>query len=301
MFDERIQTSTDTLDNAATVQEKCPQWYNAMQDVALGQGWSKERAAKLFGQAIAFEPSYYYDYNQYTNYLLPKWYGKEGEAEQFADAISSHIGGKAGSIIYFEIAAKLGCHCSNESLLPNMSREKIQQGMRQWKKLMVLLPLVLNEFAYMAVKMRDAETAQKLLQRIGDDWDKETWRTRKYFDRCKAWASYAVEMSQRMKSAESLVEANMQTAAGRQYDGQIAKEFAEKFADVMQQCAQSAGDDLANFDFFVEVNPSGRIQQALPSRATALSHCLLPRLYSTIFAAPPKPEYWVKIQMNIEQ
>ena len=31
--------------------------YNSMQDVALGQAWSKERAAKLFGQAIAFEPS----------------------------------------------------------------------------------------------------------------------------------------------------------------------------------------------------------------------------------------------------
>jgi len=117
----------------------------------------------------------------------------------------------------------------------------------------------------------------------------------------KAWASYAAEMSLRMKSAESLVAASMQTTAGREYDGQIAKEFAEKFADVMQQCVQSAGDDLARFDFFVEVNPSGRIQQVLPSRATAVSHCLLPRLYSTTFAAPPKPEYWVKIQMNIGQ
>ena len=117
----------------------------------------------------------------------------------------------------------------------------------------------------------------------------------------KAWASYAPEMSLRMKSAESLVAASMQTTAGREYDGQIAKEFAEKFADVMQQCVQSAGDDLARFDFFVEVNPSGRIQQVLPSRATAVSHCLLPRLYSTTFAAPPKPEYWVKIQMNIGQ
>ena len=32
-----------------------------------------------------------------------------------------------------------------------------------------------------------------------------------------------------MKSAESLVAANMQTTAGREYEGQIAKEFAEKF------------------------------------------------------------------------
>lgn len=55
----------------------------------------------------------------------------------------------------------------------------------------------------------------------------------------KAWASYAAEMLLRMKSAESLVAANMQTTPGREYEGQIAKEFAEKFADVMQQCVQS--------------------------------------------------------------
>src|ERR1041385_1857811 len=62
LFEERIAMAKATLDEAADLKEKCPQWYNSMQSVALGQAWSKAQAAKLFEEAIAFEPGYYYFY-----------------------------------------------------------------------------------------------------------------------------------------------------------------------------------------------------------------------------------------------
>jgi len=298
-FDEGIKLAKTTLEEAASLKEKCPQWFNAMQSVALAQGWSKVQASKLLEQAIAFEPSYYYYYNQFANYLLPKWYGEEGETEQFADAISSRIGGKEGSIIYFEIAARIGCHCSNEDLLPKMSWEKMQQGYAALEKEYGTSSHTLNLFAYMAVKMMDAQVAQQTFAQIGDNWEKETWRSRSYFEQSKAWASQAVKSSEQVKAAALVVEANLQTPEGQKYDREIAKEFSEKFVSAMQQCVERAGNDLGSFDLFVRVGASGGVQQVLSSRPTAVSHCLFPSVYAATFTPPPTPEYWIKIGMNI--
>jgi len=160
LFEERASLAKTTLDEAFVLKEKCPQWYNSMQSVALAQGWSKARMAKLFEEAIAFEPAYYYYYyyyyySQYANYLLPKWYGEEGETEQFADTMSSRIGGKEGSVIYFKIAVSSGCHCSNDNLLQKMSWQKMQQGYDAVTELYGASQLVSNQFAYMAIKMNE--------------------------------------------------------------------------------------------------------------------------------------------------
>jgi hypothetical protein len=299
LFDERAELAKTTLDDAAALKEKCPQWYNVMQIVALAQGWSKAQAARLFEHAIAFEPTFHYYYQAYAKYLLPKWYGEEGDSEQFADAISSRIGGKQGSIIYFEIAAGVGCHCSNETLLQHMSWTKMQQGYAALEELYGTSPLRLNQFAYMAVKMRDAGVAQPVFARIGENWDKETWRTEKYFDDCKAWIARMAAVSNQIRMASSAVETNLQTKEGRQYDGQIAKEFGDKFAAAMQQCVETAGNDLGSFDFLVQLRSEGAVQQVFASRPTPVSQCLFPKLLSSTFAPPPKPLYWVKIGMNI--
>jgi hypothetical protein len=73
--------AASTLADAAKLREKCPYWYEAMQVVALNQGWNKSEARELMEQAAAFEPGFYHFYREYANFVLPKWYGETGKRE----------------------------------------------------------------------------------------------------------------------------------------------------------------------------------------------------------------------------
>jgi len=147
--------------------------------------------------------------------------------------------------------------------------------------------------------MKDAEVAQKMFERIGDNWDKETWRTRKYFDQCKVWAAYATKISQEIKAASLIVDQNLQTEEGREYDGKIGEEFAAKFADTMRKCVQETGRNLSNFDLLLQFGSRGQVETILSSHTSAVGPCLYGKLRETTFSSPPKPEYWVKIEMEI--
>jgi hypothetical protein len=81
------------------------------QQIALAQNWDKQQARELFDQATAFAPRFYHFYREYANFLLPKWYGEEGETQAFAEEASSHLPDPDGSILYFEIASLLACQC----------------------------------------------------------------------------------------------------------------------------------------------------------------------------------------------
>jgi hypothetical protein len=50
----------------------------------------------LVDQALAAEPGYYYFAVAEANYLLPKWYGKPGDTEQFAARAADQVGGADG-------------------------------------------------------------------------------------------------------------------------------------------------------------------------------------------------------------
>ena len=75
-FEKYAAMAKTTLVDAAKLPEKSPNWYSAMQQVAQAEGWSRDDEKELFDQAIAFEPSYYYFYQNHAGNILPKWYGE---------------------------------------------------------------------------------------------------------------------------------------------------------------------------------------------------------------------------------
>jgi hypothetical protein len=178
------------LKEAAALPEKCPYWYEAMMQLAIAQGWSKAQAKTLVEESYSFEPSFYHVYREYANYLQPKWYGSEGEAEAFAEAISRRIGGEEGAFVYFEIATVLNCHsCGNISTPANLSWGKINDGYVALEHLYGTSNLKMNRFAFITVTFRDKSAARETFSRIGDDWNREVWRSRERFEAAKAWAS----------------------------------------------------------------------------------------------------------------
>lgn len=181
-YQEQVRTAHKVLDDAAKLSEKCPEWFAAMQQVALNEGWDKVRAEKLLASAVAQEPEYYHVYRYHANYLRPQWYGEEGEVEAWADTVRTTVGGSYGAFLYFEIASLLNCGCQmTEPYLKRMSWPEIKAGYAALKSLYGDNKLKRNRFAYMATKAGDNEAARRAFGEIGNDWDDSVWGNWDFF------------------------------------------------------------------------------------------------------------------------
>jgi hypothetical protein len=189
-YGQRSGVALSTLKEASTLPDKCPYWYEAMMQVAVAEGWSKSRTKALVEESFSFDPSFYHVYREYANYLQPKWYGSEGEAEAFAETISQRIGGEEGSFVYFEIATVLNCtSCGNTANPANLSWPKIKAGYSALEHLYGTSRLKMNRFAFLAVMFRDQSAAKEVFAHIGDSWDQGVWTNRERFEAAKAWAA----------------------------------------------------------------------------------------------------------------
>lgn len=300
LFEERTALALSTLMQVAEPRPNCPEWYHAMQLVALMQGWDRSKVEALLKEAVASEPLYHYFYREHANYLLPKWHGGEGDAEKFAQAAANRIGGKAGDSIYADVAASLMCNCLNESDFSKLSWPRVKSGFEALKEMYGWSRPRQNQLAYMAFKAGDAPFASQLLGEIGDDWDPEVWHTKKWFDQAKEWASMRPARSDEVAEAQAAVEANMQTAAGQKYDEVIAAEFPQKYADAMRTCVEAESSNLGNFDILLQVGTSGLVQRVLTSPLSPVGSCLTPKLDRGVFSPPPASLYWVKISMTLQ-
>lgn len=190
LFGQRIELAKATLLEAASLNEKCLYWFEAMQIVALDEGWDKPQARELFDLAVSFEPSYYHFYREYANYLLPKWYGEEGETQAFANEVSSRNPEPFGSILYFEIATLQACQCDpSRNSLEGFSWPKIKQGYAAINLLYGVSTRKQNRFAFMAYMARDKSTAQDAFASIGVNWDRGVWSSPDNFVTARAWAN----------------------------------------------------------------------------------------------------------------
>ena len=188
LFEGRIAQAKSTLDEADKLTAKCPQWYSEMQTVALAQGWEPNKAKDLFERATAFEPGYYYYYQAYANYLLPKWEGKQGQSSAFAKESADKIGGDQGDFLYFRIGTVLLGSSNNNYPVKQLDWERLQRGYTALTKLYGMNNTDLNDFALMTWRYKDLAAATPVFAQIGQKWSKNAWKTRQRFDHAKAWA-----------------------------------------------------------------------------------------------------------------
>jgi hypothetical protein len=190
LFAERFELAKATLLEAARLKDKCPYWFELVQMTALAGGWDKPLAKEIFEKATAFEPTYYHFYREYANYMQPKWYGEEGETQNFAEQIADHVGGDDGEIIYFEIASLVACQCQSEKTqLEGLSWPRIQQGYMALRQHYGVSNIKLNRFALMAYSSDDRPAANQAFAAIGEDWNHTVWRNQQTFEDAKAWAA----------------------------------------------------------------------------------------------------------------
>jgi hypothetical protein len=189
-FYKRTAWAKSTLLEAAQLQEKCPYWYEAMQQVAVDEGWDKQDARALVDQAAAFEPTYYHYYRMYANYLLPKWYGEEGETQAFAEETAAKLPEPDASITYYEIASLIACQCDSErDSLTGMSWPRVRDGYENLVRLYGASELKSNRFAYMSFVAGDKSSAKEAFASIQQGRNHRVWRSEANFSSAQAWAN----------------------------------------------------------------------------------------------------------------
>lgn len=299
---ERAAKAKKILDEAASLKMVDAEWYVAMQGLALHQGWEKEARRALLDKAVKFEPEYYYYYRLFSNSILPKWGGGEGEVESFLQESADHIGGDAGDILYFRVAANLVCGCQGDEAL-KFSLSRMQKGLVAVEKKNGPSPENLNLMAHAAIGSGDALVADKFFTRIGDQWSEDIWQASSYFESSKQWAKQIADaVNARRVDAEQSAETNLHTPEGRHY----STEFAEKITTWMGPCLQAAtGIDLPAFELVLKVGRDGTIEDMTGSGAVSpLTKCLGPKLEDfrkakqAVFTPPPKPDYWVRFDFD---
>lgn len=180
LFRQRVQQARTTLEDAAKISAGDPEWYRAMQTVALAEAWPRSQVDALVNAALDSEPGYFYFARAQANFLLPKWYGKPGDTEQFSEKVADRIGGQEGDAVYFLIAAVI--NCCRVAQAPGLSWARVRQGYFALQQLYGTNNYQRNAMAYLALQAGDTQTAQQMFRQIGNDWDQAVWRSKARFD-----------------------------------------------------------------------------------------------------------------------
>lgn len=302
LFNERTAKAKQILEQASVLSTKDPEWYVAMQDVALYQSWEPNARQALLEQAIKFEPAYYYYYRLYANSILPKWGGEEGEVAEFLQKAADKIGGDAGDILYFRVAGTLICGCQTDQKL-NLSWPRIMRGFDAVEKQNGAAPENWNLLAHMAISFRDPDVAGKMFTRIGDQWSDNVWQNSPDFESAKQWAKQMAPIVARKRAAEEPAESNLRTPEGQRYN----TAFADQIHTWMQPCVEELkGSDLGNFELLIKVGKEGTIEEITGGGNSPLMSCLGHKINDfrlskqAVFPPPPQPDYWVRYDFNSE-
>ena len=170
---------------------RTPDWYRDMIDVGRVQNWNRERVEALFEEAIALEPRYLHVYSAMARYLMPRWQGKDGDWEDFAQRTAERLGGREGSVVYGHIAWQISKYYGGADFYKRnrVSWSRVKQGFVDRETLYGFSLRNLNAFCLLAGSAADRQTTRELFARIGDAWDVDVWKERRYFDEYREWAS----------------------------------------------------------------------------------------------------------------
>jgi hypothetical protein len=169
--------SLEVLDKSRNFPEKCPVWYMAMHHVAMGLGRSVEEYDQFFNEGVKLEPLYFDLYSNKLVYLLPKWYGEDGDWENFAIESYRRVGGKEGSALVAYLASEyLNTKSPDHAIaIRRLSWRLLKQGFIDLKELYGLDNFHLNAFCFYASFAEDFALAKDLFKEIGGNWDHTVW------------------------------------------------------------------------------------------------------------------------------
>jgi hypothetical protein len=191
LFEERLRQAWTVLSEAKSLKEKCPVYWTSVMKVALGLGIPKEQFNRIFQEAVQAYPDYTPIYIQRGIFLLPRWYGQEGEWVADLTKSADEIGGEKGDILYARVAWSLKWTSGKKNFFEgntNLSWERIDRG---WAVLEREFPDSLEAIhihGHMAALAGDGKMARKCLMKTEGKVTLHTWVSKGEFIDFANWA-----------------------------------------------------------------------------------------------------------------
>jgi len=193
LFSARLRDAREILMAARNLEAKCPVWWDTMQFVALGLQWDLKSYDSLFNEAVAFEPNYAFFYFDKCMYLLPRWYGKEGDWQRFAFEASDKLGGEAGDILYARMGWRIHFRAFYDGFLRDAgySWDRMRRGLELTVKKYPNSISAVSELAYLAYQAENQLEARRAFESLGNRVDHSVWDDDiDRFMRARLWALY---------------------------------------------------------------------------------------------------------------
>ena len=189
-FQAKLVEATAVLNKAKPLQERCPIYWAAWQKVAVGLGMRRTDYDALVSQAIKEFPDYGYYYNSRAIFLLPRWYGKEGEWERDLTKSADELGGEAGDKLYAQVVCEVHNHGGVVDVFQGKqaSWERVDKGFEGLLKEFPDSLATKNERAFLAGLAGDKAKAQAYLAQLNGEGDLTVWHSQDKLDRFLKWA-----------------------------------------------------------------------------------------------------------------
>ncbi|MDR3612026.1 MAG: DUF4034 domain-containing protein [Candidatus Obscuribacterales bacterium] len=110
LFGTRLENALKTL---MSISVRTPNWYSIRQTIALGQGMDRAEYDKVVEEGRRKFPDFALIVTNKVYFLLPRWYGQEGDAERYLDSECSKLDKVHGDILYAQAAMKIETSIAN--------------------------------------------------------------------------------------------------------------------------------------------------------------------------------------------
>jgi hypothetical protein len=102
LFEQYMNEARSVLNASVSMRDECPEW-RALVLVMGEEDWDHDEYLQAFRDAIAFNPEFSRYYFLMSRLLMPRWYGAEGELEEFWKMAADAVGGVDGDMLYAQM------------------------------------------------------------------------------------------------------------------------------------------------------------------------------------------------------
>ena len=99
--------------------------------------------------------------------------------------------------------------------------------------------------------------------------------------------------------ARAEAEQNVKSPAGRRYEGVVIGQVDEWLRPAIHRCIEKLPkEEIVSFDGLVRVDEGGKAAEVVFGPETGLARCVAPDFRDASYPRPPKPDWWVRIEVR---
>lgn len=197
LMEQRAELAHKALAVVSAQRKSYPEWYKAATTVARLGVMERKRYEELVDEGTRLFPRYHELPIAHAYYLLPRWYGEQGEWESYAARAADRVGGTEGDILYARIIWDFAKYPTFFKEVMAESKVSWSREKRGWAALFKRYPdnlRVATRYAMRASQNGDLVTARGLFQkviknRVADD----IWRSEEEFNKFRTLVFAAPE------------------------------------------------------------------------------------------------------------